>query len=246
MRKKVWRGFDIFWVSLFLLSCSSASNNQVHTVHHIWLYNLHFRRPAQIGAAPRAAYGDEEYESHPKPNAQLDCQPLSDLFKNIDLNAFRSCLQSSNQMMVSESLNYRLHREITPYLALEEDDEADPQNCIRILLNQIPVPREVFFQSNDEGQLNCYSSRVWLSQDVFLGIKDSLSSFDVSINFPLPKIPVTDDETLMLLASWAMMPFWDKSRNGFVSRVVPDDLCQKCIGEKNMFLKGDRFPPLWP
>lgn len=230
--------------SFIFSGCSSASKKSVHSIHQLWLYNLHYRRPPQIGADPDAAYGELEYESHPKPNAQFDCLPLKNLFSNLNLDSIRSCLQSSNQMMMSQSLYYELHREISPYLALQDPDQAP--DCFRALLVNIPIPREIFFQSNEGGQLNCYSSRIWLSKDVFLGIKDSLSSFNVEVKFPIPNLPTTHDETLMLLTSWVMMAYWDDSGHGFVSRIVPDDMCQKCMGRENMFLEGDRLPPLWP
>src|SRR5687768_13650045 len=99
---------------ILLLACSSTPRNGEHLLHKILLYNLHLRRPEGVGAQFKDELGDQGYESHPKPNARLDCEPLKWLFKEIKLEALRKCFEDSIKMHSPSEISYILHREVMP------------------------------------------------------------------------------------------------------------------------------------
>jgi hypothetical protein len=235
--------------------CSSAPKKDQHALHHILLHNLHYRRTETVGADPAAHWGDWEFQSHPLPNSTFDCQPLNSLFNGLLLTPVRGCLSQLNsekewkvkdgqeEVSVKKELNYILHRETAPFLELEKAEKTP--ECIRTLLSKIPVPREIFFQSNDEGKLGCYNSRIPIVQQE-LGIQAALHHLRVKIAFPLESLPQTDEETLMLLATWAIIPYWDSDKKSILSKAVPSEICSKCIGERNLYHELDSLPPQWP
>jgi hypothetical protein len=236
--------FLVAWGCLIFLACSSSPRKNEHLLRQILLYNLHLRRPEFVGARFNASIGDEDYESHPKPGKSLDCISIQSLFKEIDLKRLRECLKSSSKLQTPWEISYELIRETAPYLKLEEPQSAP--ECIQQSLGKIPVPREIFFQSNEQGHLNCYSSRISIFEDEWLGLYSFFHTSRVKLTFPPAKLPITDEETLLLLGIWSTMPFWREKDNAILGTVVPTELCQKCMGDKNMFLEADQLPPHWP
>jgi hypothetical protein len=227
-----------------MFGCSSGPKKGEHVLHRILLYNLHFRRPPQLGASPSAVIGEEEYVRQPKPNLNLDCEPYAALFKGIQLQGLRECLLSSSKLQGSSTINYTLKPEVEPYLLLEKTDNTP--DCIKQTLEKIPVPREIFFQSNDEGPLSCYNSRIEIVENFFGRVANFRHRIEIQIRMPLSQVPKTDEQTLMLLQTWAMSPFFKEGEFLFFSKVVPDEICMKCMGRKNMFSEIDSLPPLWP
>jgi hypothetical protein len=232
---------------LFMINgCSSAPRKEEHRLKQIFLYNLHFRRPPQVGANPKAYPWEEDFEKHPRPTATFDCEPLSQLFRSVDLSSVQKCFETLSQNSEKRTFSYRLNREPALFFELKDSEEAPL--CLREKLNRIPVPREIFFQSKDEEQLSCYSARLAIQDEEFLGIRSTLQHLDLNITFPLTESPQSNEELLMLLKTYAIAPFWTQESEGkrLISRPVPQTLCEKCLGKKNLFLDKDALPPLWP
>lgn len=235
----------ILGICLVISGCSSASLQNTHELHKILLYNLHLRRPDAAGAQPNADLGDYDYESHPSPNARLDCEPLKVLYKEIPLKSLRECLLDPSKMQAAAGASYRLRRATTPYLEIVEKDEL-AHFCFKQYLPKIPVPREIFFQSNESGQLSCYNSRMPMAEEEFLGINSFLFRTVVKISLSKVQVPETDEAWTMLLGTWSMIPFFDGESGVIFSKVVPTDICRQCMSEKNMFKEEDPLPPFWP
>jgi hypothetical protein len=245
-----------FLLCLSFLACSSAPLGE-HTLRGIVLDNLHVRRPDRLGATDRASPGEPEYLSDPRPNQALDCESKEALFKDINLKELRACLLSVSQISTQKvkgkpdpklpEVRYRLHREITPYFELKHPEEAPA--CLRQLLPKILVPREIVFQSMDEGLLSCFDARIPVAAEEFLGISAALNHFELKVNLAPQdrKVPETDHETLNLLTTWILSPFFEvvDETNQLRSRIVPTESCRKCLGDKNLITDLKDVPPLW-
>lgn len=233
-------------VLIFSSACASSQKSDKHLLKQIFLYNLHYRRPPQIGARFQAESREGDYESKPKPNHKLDCEPLKSLFAGMDLVAIRQCLASVNADSQVKRISYQLMREITPFLKLELEEDEDDKTpaCFQQVLQILPVPREVYFQAFEAERLSCYNSRISLEADEGQGISNILSNTRLNLNFPLV-LPEGDEETLLLLGTWALAPFFNTG--GYIeSKVVTQSLCERCFEGKNLFLETDPLPPLWP
>jgi hypothetical protein len=68
----------------------------------------------------------------------------------------------------------------------------------------------------------------------------------VTIDLSRIKMPQDDEELLMLLGTWSMMPFLSEKNMEIASKVVPIELCKKCMGESSLFQETDTLPPHWP
>ncbi len=236
---------------VILAACSSAPRKNEKFLQRILLYNLHFRRPEQLGAKMHAVPGEEDYESRPRPNERFDCQPLRDLYKGMDLKAVRECMQNSNQTATlknPDELVYRLYRDTTPYLLLQVPDDSETviPECYQKVMNKIPVPREIFFQAIDDRKLDCFNSRIPVVPEEFLGIKGYLYKYKVKVGFPIESPPKTEEETVFLLATWSLMPFFDEDHQMISAKHVPSGLCRTCMGESHLYKDADPLPPFWP
>ena len=210
-----------------------------HQISHLIPYTLRVRRPPGPGADPRVGPGGTDYTSHPLPSANLDCETARELFANLDLAGLRTCLSS-----LKSSVRYRLKRVDAPALELEGPEHAPA--CLNALLPSIPVPREIFFQSEDEERLLCYSSRLDIEANELAGFKVPSHRLDVRLDFPLLAPPKDDDETRRLLLSWAITPFWNETTSELPSHIVTDEVCRACLGEKNMIKPQDGPQASWP
>jgi hypothetical protein len=233
-----------FFISLNTISCTSFPKKDPDLLHQILLYNLHLRRTESVGADPRAEKGEEFYEINPKPNEKFDCESLSAFYQHVQIASLRECLLSMNRMKNIPSVSYLLVRDPAPFFKLESPIES--ADCLGRLLPTIPVPREIFFQSPEKGQLECYSARLPIRYDETLGLKSLFHDVKLTIRFPLASVPESDSELLMLLATWSIIPFWEKSERGVKSILVPESLCRKCMGDQNLFSPNAPLPPLWP
>lgn len=230
----------------FLVACSTASLQDQHLLHKLILYNLHVRRPLTPAASLNAEHGEYDYQSHPKPSANLDCQPLSFLFNQLNMRELRSCFESVSKMQNVKPVSYTLHREHAPFLKLDNPDNSVPQ-CIAKLLDQIAVPREIFFQSTDEGELACYSARMPLEGEGKLGIQYYLESTKVVVRLPMEaEVPKNEEEITILLGTWAVTPFVRNEQSMIMAKIATEGVCRKCLGEENVLLDKEGLPPVWP
>ncbi|MGK5082860.1 hypothetical protein WDW37_06115 [Bdellovibrionota bacterium FG-1] len=251
---------------LFLLlgawSCSSAGKKGVsdapsrgvapHAIHRLIPYTLRVRRPAGPGANPLAGPGGEDFTSHPLPDAKFDCEPPVAMFRDFKMNEIRECLKSvqKDPNQKSTKIAYRLKRIDIPVMELENPESAP--DCVRKLLPNIPVPREIFFQSSEEGALLCYSARLDVEANEKMGIRLPTHRLTVKVDLAslkiseIPEGPEGDAEWGMLLFAWAISPLWTEQMRVLPSHIVPDYLCATCLGEKTMVKPGGPPPKLWP
>ncbi|MCM2276650.1 MAG: hypothetical protein NDJ89_01070 [Oligoflexia bacterium] len=233
-------------VALLLAGCASGEKREReagwHRLHKLVLENLRIRRPAGPGADPGVGPGGMGYTSRPLPDAKFDCQPASELFRGMPLDAARECLASiSTEVHVS----YRLRLEAVPYWELEKPELAP--GCLVERLGRIPVPREIVFQSRESGRLECYASRLELEADELrmLGVKWPLKATRLRLGFPLAPEEL-QLEGSSLLVSWSLRPFFQGSREEILSKVVPELLCAACIGRENLLSPLGPPPRHWP
>lgn len=211
-----------------------------YRLHKIIPYTLRMRRPPGPGANPKAGPGGADYHSDPLPDAHFDCEGAAWLFRELKLDQVRSCLAP----LKSISVLYRVKWLPTPYLELDLSD--DTPACLKSVLAAIPVPREIFFQSNEDGRLECYSSRLQIESNEIAGFKMPIKKTSVKVDFPLVQPPKDDDETRALLLTWALTPFWDRADGTLVSHLVPSQICTACLGEKTKLGPTDPEPQTWP
>lgn len=232
--------------SSLLGSCSSAvvydKDREIHKIHKVILSNLRARRPPSLPADPKADPGGEDYRSQPVPDSRFDCQPIRDLFKGVLLKELRECLSKTQQPI---TVFYRLRRMAQPYWRIEEDEEEVPA-CLKRALPEIPIPREIVFQSNDEGPMQCYSARLDISSDELLSAKMPMDKWLLKISFPISDPYKDEEQALKLLTAWALSPFLNLESREMNVRIVTEQFCKACIGEWEMFQQTGRPFTLWP
>jgi hypothetical protein len=225
--------------------CKSAPREVKQTyfkkLHEVSFFDLMIRRPLWRGADPDAGPGGSDYRSDPLPDERLDCRPARELLADIGLDDVQRCLAGVNQAV---TVVYRLERDPVPFLYL--DDPEDAPACLRERVEKIPVPREIFFFSNEEGRLRCYSSRLNVEANSLLSLKLPIKKVGVRIDFPLEQPPKNSDQTAWLLFSWILTPFWGDEKGALRAKVVPDSICRTCFTEKAMITPSDPPPVLWP
>jgi hypothetical protein len=219
--------------------CSTPAKH-VHSIRRLIPSTLRFRRPPTPGADVRAGPGGVDYRSQPLPNEQFDCETVDALFKELNLEDVRSCISAQATLYVAI---YNLVREAVPYLELEETEETPA--CLVKTLPRISVPREIFFQSYDHERTSCYSARLNWDVDRFMGIKLPSDQLAIRIMMPMEKEPEDAREMLRLLTAWAITPLWSKDKT-LPSKIVPDQICRKCLGKHNLMGGPDPEPELWP
>ena len=238
-------GCLIIFILVLDSGCTSAKKRETERnrrqIHQIVPYTLRVRRPPGPGAHPTVGPGGVDYQSDPLPNERFDCEDVPWLFKDVDLVEARACLTS---LTSTASVLYRLKRVDAPYLEIDAVDETP--SCLVSALPKIPLPREFFFQSNEEGQLRCYGTRLDIEADEIAGLKMPRNRLALRIDLPLAQAPLNDKETRLLLLSWVLTPFWENDGHYLPSKIMPDHLCNACLGEKERVKDTDPPPTLWP
>lgn len=228
-----------------LSSCSSSKTKNEkgeYQIRSLVPYNIHARRPPGLGADPSVTAGGVDYQSDPLPNEQFDCVNISELYKQLNLVNLRECFKSFEKPV---SVTYRLRRAPAPYFEIQK--EPPPPSCLKKLLPEIPVPREIFFQTTEVGQrFDCYNSRLPLEADEFLWVKMPLARKELVLRFPLGDVPSSDEKTHRLLLTWILAPFWEGKPPAIQSKYVPQSICRSCMGEKEMIQESSPPVELWP
>lgn len=234
----------------FFISCSSTPKN-THFISEVMVGQIKVRRPPSVSAHPDSVPGGVDYESNPRPDQQYDCKDPSVLLSGVQLKALRSCLfalqKSSTQAPLS--FEYRLIRQTTPVWLLQEDSDSEkPPSCLKQVLAEISVPREIFFQAKEKDH-SCFSAGIDLEASKVLGIELSKNKLSLILNFPMNSLPQSDDETRRMLLSWALTPFFSEdSPRTIASRAVADSICKKCFGSTPLYQDSSESPPpiYWP
>ncbi|MFL5815283.1 MAG: hypothetical protein ACJ763_17030 [Bdellovibrionia bacterium] len=251
-----------FLFSVMLFGCSSVDQNEQENrrawIDRIALVNLHFRRPQGASADPHAGPGGEDYQSKPLPDSRIDCEPSGKLFAGLKLDAIRACLSGPNLSDQDFILTYSVQKSIQPALKLRKEEpvkKGKPHRpaCVDELLAEIPVPREIYFQGirdTQKGELGCFAAGLTPEASPLIGFRLMPEKTELTVKIPPLRALKTNSDVQLLLLSWALGPFWNTQRNQMEARVVPDHLCQLCIGEKNMIPRNvhESVPavPLWP
>ena len=211
------------------VGCASAPPHE-HLIESMNPMSLRLRRPTGPAADPHAGPGGVDYRSQTAPTLNLDCEKPESLFKDVDLKLLRQCLASLSE---TSRAVYRLQRDSSPFLYLEEDEQAPA--CLRQALEKIPVPREILFLSKRLGGAECFSSRLNIEADRVMGVRLPKAAVGLRIDFPLDSRVFEKDENLLrLLSTWAITPIWDADAKGFRSKLVPESICQQCIGKEDL------------
>jgi hypothetical protein len=238
----------LFLSFVCILSCSSVPKNE-KIIKRIIPKQIRMRSPPSPGADPLAGPGGADYKSLSAPHPQFECEKAEKLFDHFDLKKIKDCLLSVKKPM---GLLYRLKREVISHLFLIPNSETT--QCVKALLSQIPVPREIIYQAHEEAplegapvkRLNCYASRLDLEANEWMGARLPTHRVDIKVWIPLEVEPRSDEELLGVLTSWAITPLWDEQIQGLRAKILPDHLCKKCIGEKE-WLKGNEHDIIfWP
>lgn len=260
------RVFGTVVLLLILGSCShgrkttpsSGKPIREHALKQLIPYTLKIRRPTSPGADPKAGPGGTDYQSDPLPDENFDCREVSWLFREIDLVEARACLAVLSAPPTPDSeqaakkpishLLFTVRWLPVPELELDASgfDEGSAANCLKKVLSHLPVPREIFFQSNEGDRLACYSSRLAVEANEIAGFKLPIKKTALRVELPLKPLPKDDAETRMLLMTWALTPFWNREKNTLAAHLVPDGICRRCLGEKTMLGPTDPAPVPWP
>jgi hypothetical protein len=232
-----------------VLGCSTVQRDEKteHSIQKVFVNKMRVRRPVGAGADPAAGPGGIDYRSDPLPNERMDCETLASLFSELDLPRVRMCLAQLDEE--TEPVSYLLKRDARPSLVLEKPEQAP--DCLRLELPVIPVPREIVFQSPERGQYTCYAARIDLEANQIWGeLKLPTDKLAVVLRFPLAKPPTNSEETIRVLAAWALTPIWGESsgKKGrqLTAKIVPDGLCRRCLGNKDFQAEGSLDHLLWP
>lgn len=240
---------------LALASCAGKATAPAKRVEHpvfrIALDHVHARRPSAAGAKPDVGPGGEDYVSNPRPGPSFDCVPMEALFSGISTSEAISCLASIQER---KKAVYRLKREPVPYYELQapEDIPALLPECLKKTIPRIPVPREIFFQSDAkkdlQGAMECFSARLPIESDEVpaLGLKWPLLRTQLEIDFPLEVPPASSAMLIRLLATWVLTPFFEEESGELRSTLVPKALCRRCLGEKRLLGPHEPMPIFWP
>lgn len=248
-------------------ACSSAPKQET-VLKGMYLPTLHVRRPPGAPADPLAYTFEKGYRSDPLPDARLDCAPADTLFKDIALARVRECLKQLNEPLPRKNpdpkqkeetlypqLHYRFVREPQPSLELVVPDSTkDPDDarrvpaCIRQVLPQILVPREVVYQSaaSPEERPVCYVSRVSVEKEMAFWLFET-HKIALKVDFPISPLPASDEEVRALLKAWALAPLWEDPSEPRVlhGKILPDPACGRCMAD-HLIHPLDPRPPLWP
>ncbi len=201
-----------------------SSKNQVYSIHRLITSSLRFRRP------------DEGV-----PVSGLGCQTGDRFFKSIDLRRLRECLSEAQGKL---PVFYDLKRSSQPVLRLNEDEPSSA--CLKAALFEIPVPREIVFESNETGVIQCYSVRLKVEANEWVGARFPIHGVSLRLRFPMTHVPQKDEDLLATLISWSLTPYWEENPITLFGVLVPDAVCNECIGEK-MRIRGAVHPSqLWP
>jgi hypothetical protein len=235
----------------------SSSPSREYELRRLIPYTLKVRRPTSPGADPKAGPGGVDYHSAPLPDENFDCRDPEWLFREINLTEARECLAALSAPAAPNAADTerKIHHLFftvrwlpVPELELDASKfkEERSADCLVKAFGHLPLPREIFYQSNDLGQLACYSSRLAVESNEVGGFKLPINKTALRVELPFKPVPKNDAEMRMLLMTWALTPYWDSKKNTLSAHIVPDAICRRCLGEKTMLGPTDPEPISWP
>jgi hypothetical protein len=230
--------------ALFTSCVSAETEKNNHPLHSLIVSNLRFRRPITPSIDPKVGPGGTDYRIESVNGAKSDCQNQEKFFKELKLDDVRTCLKGLKQ---SVTLHYLLRRDDLPYLELDLDESDEIPDCVQKTLAKIPVPREIIFQSSEEGELHCYSSRLDIELDRFLTARLPIHRFVLEVELPRakPDLDTSDEALQRRLLALSLSPYFDEDKH-ISSRILTERLCAACIGPDQLFTPRDPRQPLWP
>ena len=249
------------WVLLVAGICGSCASKPRDESGGNWISvpklvfsSVRFRRPPSAAADPKADSGGIDYRSATPPGEKLDCRLAPELFSDLALLKLGPCLKSvSEQKEAPPSVTYRVRLDPRPYLELVDPLKAP--SCLRGDFARIPLPREAIFLVPDpenpsragSSAYACHVARVPIGDDVIrpLGVRWPLWKRVVRVDFPFSKPPADEAQARSLLVAWALAAF-PRDSDGILTRLLPWDLCRRCLGDDAMPGPGSPPLPLWP
>lgn len=236
--------------TLLVSACSTPNTD--HMIAATYVHEIRVRRPPAEQAGPEADPGGLDYERTPAPNEAFDCEMPETLLKDVNIRAAWNCIvdtqlaiqKAAPEQKIPSEAEYQIVLEQQPELAIDPDTKIA---CLKATLPKIPVPREIVFQA-EAHENSCYAARLQVEAGRVLDIKLPGKKTYLKIRFPLEKPPKTEAEMRRLVLSWALAPLFDRDNPGqFKAKIVPDHLCKKCMGKRELYNPARDVPPVfWP
>jgi len=167
------------------LACKSSAKWD-HAVKKFLPQHMKVRRPVGKAADPKVKAGGEDFTSKPLPNERFDCEPSASIFKDLRVQEVYRCVSEVEKPIL---VTYRLVRSTQPVWTLVPD-EGQPE-CLGKLLGQIPIPREIVFQTaGTPGQPaferhECYAANIDVHADEWMGAKIPKNQAEMTLSLPL-------------------------------------------------------------
>ena len=193
---------------------------------------------------------DPEYLSEIPLNDQLGCQTQEEFWSKLDSSSVLKCLADLQAEAETQKpserrpLFYNLVRHAQPKFEFEK--EANFYPCLKKVLREIPVPREIVFEANREGRVECYASCLNVESNEWLGARFPWNGIQLKLDFPLKTLPKSEADLRSLLTSWVLQPFWDEKAKDITAFIVINASCNACLGEKNRHIREVPDDQLWP
>jgi hypothetical protein len=167
-----------------------------------------------------------------KADRQFTCEKSDVFLSELKWNGILACLQSAQK---DATLSFLVDREAEkPELVLQElPKKSKAPLCVTTTLARIPVPREIFYQSDE---LSCFASGLAMRQG------------EVRLDVPLPVTTLlrSEADARQLVLSWVLTLFWSDEQQLFPAKPLTDSLCQECLGEGQVIRSLKPPRALWP
>jgi hypothetical protein len=224
-----------------MTSCTTATlDGAKRSIKSLHFASLKMRNPVSISADPDVGPGGVDYQTATNEEPHYGCKSPSEFFSKLKKAEIRDCLLSVTDEVIVE---YQLKRTDSPHWRLQ-DPELAPV-CIVDLMTQISIPREIFFQSSDESNLECYSSKIFKDKDEVLGAKVPINQLNLEIQFPLVDSIRTEGDLDSFFMRLVLRPYFEGQPMKIDARRVPARVCRECL-PKSMLLDTQQKYPSWP
>lgn len=198
------------------------------------------------------AYAPAEHDDFTQKMTKLECQTPSRFYqKLISSISSKELLQCLNSIESGTAL-YNFSFQSQPRLILDPD-EPDQPVCLKKLLPELPLPREIYFLGRQEIKepLQCYSASFNTQANKILDADFLSRKLNFMLSFPISR-ELKNDRDLLI---WLMVTTFDLLSRGLDgggkqihADVVPEQLCRQCFENDPYFedKKSEKIPPaLW-
>lgn len=199
---------------------------------------IRIRRPVHLGA-PKQVEGEGSHVDLP---SRFGCEKPEVLWKDLELKAFQACLSTLKKQI---AVKYQLMLKAQPELVLVSEEETPA--CLKESLPKIPVPREFFFTLKEGQKRECYATGLRVDPESLRGSESYKEETVLNLILPIDPPPQNQKEFQSLVLGWSLTPFyWQKEDRRFISKYVPEGICQICFGEGEIPQEELPENPSWP